>query len=295
MSVNVKNIRECLRYIISQITGIYPAKEAQSIAYLLLEETLSVSKTGLLKNLDLPLTSSQVDKITDIVSELKKEKPVQYVLGKCWFYDCSILIKPGVLIPRPETEELVQWVITDFKDKKVSILDIGTGSGCIAIAIAKYLINASLFAFDNSAVALDIAKKSAKINKQNVLFFHHDLFSSNPIQYLSQVDVIVSNPPYILESEKPQMRRNVIEYEPHNALFVKNDDPLMYYREILNVAKKSLLKKKGYVYFEINEKMGKKISKLLDQYNYINIELRKDLFGKNRMIKAQFSGIEKNV
>ena len=273
MSVNFQNIRECLQYISGQITGTYPEEEAKSIAYLILEETFSVSKTELLKKLDLTLTSSQTDKIKDIVFELKKEKPVQYILGKCSFYDCSILVKPGILIPRPETEELVQWVIEDLKDKRVFILDIGTGSGCIAIALAKYLNQASLFAFDNSSFSLDVATESARINKQNVRFFQHDLFSSEPIQHLTQVDIIVSNPPYVLESEKSQMRRNVIEYEPHNALFVKDDDPLMYYREILNVAERNLLKEKGFLYFEINEIMGEEIILLLKQYNYINIEL----------------------
>lgn len=293
MSVNFQNIRECLRYISGQITGIYPEEEAKSIAYLILEETLSVSKTELLKKMGLTLTLSQTDKINDIVSELKKEQPVQYLLGKCSFHDCSILVKPGVLIPRPETEELVHWIIEDFKDVKVSIIDIGTGSGCIAIALAKYLNQASLFAVDNSMISLEVAKESARINKQNIRFFQHDLFSSDPTQFLTQMDVIVSNPPYVLESEKLQMRRNVIEYEPHNALFVKDDDPLMYYREILNAAEKSLLKEKGFLYFEINEKMGEEIILLLKQYNYVHIELRKDLFGKDRMIKAQFPGIEK--
>lgn len=288
MPLQFANIRECLGYIKDELSGIYPAEEVQSIAYLMLEEILSISRTELLSNLQRALDASHTDKIKDIVSELKEEKPIQYILGKSYFYDCPILVPPGVLIPRPETEELVHWVVQEMAGKKVSIMDIGTGSGCIAISLAKNLEFASLIATDISEISLKTAEESAKLNQQKISFIQHDLLSPNASQGLPLVDVIVSNPPYILESEKKQMRLNILEYEPHEALFVPDDDPLIFYRAILEIAKTKLFPERGQIYFEINEQLGDKIKDLLDGCNFTNIEIKRDLHGKERMIKAQF-------
>jgi release factor glutamine methyltransferase len=287
MPLEFANIRECLGYIKDELSGNHPTEEVQSIAYIMLEEILSISRTELLSNLQRALDASHTDKIKDIVSELKEEKPIQYVLGKSYFYDCPILVRPGVLIPRPETEELVHWIVQETGGKKVTIMDIGTGSGCIAISLAKNLEFASLFATDKSELSLKTAQQNATLNQQNISFIQHDLLSTNASQGLPLVDIIVSNPPYVLESEKAQMRRNILEYEPHEALFVPDDDPLIFYRAILEIAKTRLIPEKGLIYFEINEQLGDKLKDLLEEYNFINIELKRDLHGKERMIKAQ--------
>jgi release factor glutamine methyltransferase len=289
MSDTIRNISEALTFIRNQIDGIYPPREARSIAYLLIEETLSISKTELLANNDRGISKILADKIKYIVSELKREKPIQYLLGSCTFLDCRIHVGPGILIPRPETEELVQWIIKDFQRKKVAILDVGTGSGCIAIALSRAMPGATIYAIDSSPVCVSTAKKSARLNNQEIRFIRHNLFSSSVHEELSDFDIIVSNPPYVLESEKASMGKNVTDNEPHDALFVKDDDPLLYYREILSMVKQGLLKRNGYVYFEINEKMGKEIFSLLESCSFSNIELKKDLSGKDRMVKAEYN------
>lgn len=257
------------------------------MVYLMLEELLSISRSELLSNLQRSIDASLSDKIKDIVSDLKNEKPIQYILGKSDFYGCKILVNRGVLIPRPETEELVQWIIQDTAGEKATILDIGTGSGCIAIALSKNLKNATLFASDRSKLVLETAARNARLNQQKIAFVEHDLISSTIADPLPLVDIIVSNPPYIPEAEKKQMRPNVLAYEPHEALFVPDDDPLIYYRAILTLAATKLIPGKGKVYFEIHERMGDAMINLLRQYHFATIDLRQDLNGKDRMIQAR--------
>ncbi len=288
MSKVIKNIRECIDYSTVQLSGKFPVKEIHSMVYLIMEELLSISRSELLANLHQSLDASLTDKIKDIVSDLKKEKPIQYILGKTDFYDCEILLTPGILIPRPETEELVHWVIKETSGRKVSIMDMGTGSGCIAIALSKNLESATLFATDKCELSLVTAKKNATLNKQEITFIRHDLISSNTPDNLPSVDIIVSNPPYIPESEKKQMKQNVLAYEPHEALFVPDHDPLLFYRSILTIAHTKLIPGKGMIYFEINERMGHAITALLKQYHFDNIKLKRDLNGKERMIRARF-------
>ncbi len=287
MSKVIRNIKECLDYSTDQLSGKYPVKEIHSMAYLMLEELLSMSRSELLSNLQRSLDASLTDNIKDIVSNLKKEKPIQYILGRSDFYGCKILVTPGVLIPRPETEELVHWIIQDTTGKKVSIMDMGTGSGCIAIALAKNLDPATLFATERYKLSLATAKKNARLNEQNISFIQHDLLSSNTPDNLPAVDIIVSNPPYITNREKKQMRQNVLAYEPHEALFVPDNDPLIFYRAILTIAKTKLIPGTGLIYFEINERMGNAMIGLLKQYHFENIHLKRDLNGKDRMIRAQ--------
>jgi len=289
MLSNFTNIRKCLGYIKDELFDIYPSEEIQNIAYLLLEETLSISRTELLANFHGDFDESLSHKIMKGVSELKNEKPIQYVLGKSNFYDCTILLTPVILIPRPETEELVHWILEDTAGKNVTIMDIGTGSGCIAISLARNLGSATVFAIDNSHLALETAKKSALKNKVQVSFFHHDLFSSTDTRDLPMANIIVSNPPYVMESEKKEMRRNVLDFEPHESLFVPDADPLLFYRVILKLAETNLIRREGLIYFEINERMGSKLKDLLEEFNFTDIELRKDMHGKDRMIKAKFT------
>ncbi len=291
MSKVIKNIKECIDYSTDQLLDKYPVKEIHSMVYLMLEELLSISRSELLTNFHRTLDTSLTSKIKDIVSDLKKEKPIQYILGRTDFYDCRILLTSGVLIPRPETEELVHWIIEETTGRKVSIVDIGTGSGCIAIALAKNLGSATLFATDNSGLSLSIAKKNAAINNQEITFIHHDLISSKRLSNLPPVDIILSNPPYILESEKDQMGQNVLAYEPHEAMFVPDHDPLVFYRAILNLAHTHLTPGKGMVYFEINERMGHAMADLLKENHFNNIELKRDLNGKERMIRARLMNI----
>jgi release factor glutamine methyltransferase len=289
MSKGINNIKECTEYFTDQLSGIYPIKEIRSMVYLMLEDLLSISRSELLTNLQRSLDASITCKINDIVSDLKKEKPIQYILGKSDFYGCKILVNPDVLIPRPETEELVHWIIQETAGKKVSIMDIATGSGCIAIALAKNLDTSIVVATDRSECSLATAKKSARLNNQNISFIKHDLISPEPADDLPVVDIIVSNPPYVCEHEKQQMRRNVLTYEPHEALFVPDDDPLIFYRAILTIAKTKLIPGKGLIYFEINERMGNEVPNLLKKHQFNAIELKQDLNGKERMVKARFA------
>jgi release factor glutamine methyltransferase len=221
------------------------------------------------------------------LSKLKKEIPIQYILGETEFFDLKFKVNNKVLIPRPETEELIEWVLKNSKLKtqnsKLNILDIGTGSGCIAISLAKNLPNAEVYAIDISSEAIKIAQKNAEINKVSVNFIETDILKIEELQYT--FDIIVSNPPYVRELEKEKMHQNVLANEPHLALFVENDNPLLFYDKIADLAK-SYLTKNGNLYFEINQYLGKETVDLLKSKGFNTIELKKDLFDVDRMIKA---------
>ncbi len=231
--------------------------------------------------------------VEEIVSRLQKHEPLQYILGDTEFFGMPILVDPRVLIPRPETEELVEWIIeseeANVKDEAfewVNILDAGTGSGCIAIALAKYLRDSKVFGMDISAGALEVAEKNAHKNNVQVRWIHGDLFSDEVWGNLPDgLDIIVSNPPYVTLSEKKEMEENVLQYEPHNALFVPDEQPLLFYERLADIGEKKL-KTGGYLYFEINASLGKEIYAMLQQKGYKNIILKQDMSGKNRMIKS---------
>lgn len=220
------------------------------------------------------------------LAELKNGVPVQYILGSTTFMDLRFMVNEHVLIPRPETEELVQWVIEDHKSSKkmLNVLDIGTGSGCIAIALAKYLPSVHVTALDVSKEALAVARYNAKVNKVNMECLEADVRTLEIGE--DAYDIIISNPPYVLEKEKPKMQDHVKNAEPALALFVPDLQPLMYYEYIAKVAKKGL-RKGGRMYLEINEQFGKEVSKLLRSHNLMNIEVRQDLHGKDRFIKSE--------
>ncbi len=263
----------------STLSSIYEIDEFNSIFFLMSEEFLQIPRSKILLADEIELDSKKEKLFSEALDRLNNHEPIQYVLGKASFMDLEFNVNNSVLIPRPETQELVKLMLKEDLDGK-KILDMGTGSGCIAISLAKNLPNAKVTALEVSQEAIDVAKENAKINDVEVNFISADIFG-----YKSEkkYDIIVSNPPYIAESEKVLMKRNVLEYEPKQALFVKNDNPLIFYKAILDFSKNSLVKN-GKIYFEINQAYNNEIEDLCYNYGYCKIECRKDLFGKNRFL-----------
>ena len=258
----------------------FSRREVASFAYLSIEKILGYSKSDCIIHSNQELTNDNIISFENIISDLKQNIPIQYILGEAHFYDLKFKVNSSTLIPRGETEELVQYILLhDF----ISVLEIGTGSGCIAVSIAKNS-NSKITAIDNSLEALEIAKSNAILNSVKINFVLSDVFNFSETK---KYDLIVSNPPYVLESEKKIMDKNVLDYEPHNALFVSNNDPLVYYKEIAKIATNNL-NKNGLLFFEINEKYSKQIIELLSNLNFVDIELKKDINGRDRIIKSVF-------
>ena len=254
--------------------------EIISFAYLSIEKILGFSKSDCILNSNYILSDEDVSSFEKIIVDIKKNIPIQYILGETLFYNLKFNVNSSTLIPRPETEELVRYILThNFS----SVLDIGTGSGCIAISIAKNS-NASIDAIDNSKEALEIAKSNAILNSVDVNFMFNDVFAFSDTK---KYDLIVSNPPYVLNSEKKYMHKNVIDYEPHSALFVDDNDPLIFYKKIAEIAINKL-NKNGYLFFEINERFSNQIIDILSNLNFVDIELKKDVNGRDRIIKSIF-------
>ena len=283
------NIKEYRTQFIQELTLIYDAGEAESFFYLILEEKKQLKRIDLALHPDLFFSEEEIGVWNAILEQLKQEIPIQYLLGKTSFYGLDFEVNAAVLIPRPETEELVEWILESQKSKvesqKVKILDIGTGSGCIAISLAKNLPDATVFALDVSEEALATAKKNAKNNSVNVTFIHQNILETEDL--LQQFDIIVSNPPYVRNLEKEEIKKNVLENEPHLALFVADNDALVFYKKIAQLAQKNLLPN-GQLYFEINQYLGKEMVDLLEKMNFKTIDLRKDIYGNDRMTKASF-------
>lgn len=278
---------------IQALSLIYDAGEAESFFYLILEDKHQLKRIDLALHPDLAFSEEELMVWNSLVEELKKEIPVQYLLGKTSFYGLDFEVNENVLIPRPETEELVEWIIesqkSDVGGEKLKILDIGTGSGCIAISLAKNLPNASVFAIDVSEKALATAQKNAKLNKVNVTFVHQNILEVTDLRAVEGLeqpfDIIVSNPPYVRNLEKIEIKKNVLDNEPHLALFVEDDDALIFYRKIAELAQQNLTPN-GQLYFEINQYLGKEMVDLLQKMNFKEIELRKDIFGNDRMTRG---------
>jgi release factor glutamine methyltransferase len=233
-----------------------------------------------------------MEPVSRALEDLKKEIPIQYILGETEFFGLPFKVNSNVLIPRPETEELVDWIIdtqkTNLNSDKLHILDIGTGSGCIAISLAKKLDHAKVYALDVSHEALDVAKRNATLNNVSIEFINANILNSETWNTEFQnlkFDIIVSNPPYVRALEKEQMKPNVVNYEPHIALFVENEDPLIFYRAIIEYAVDNLTVN-GHLFFEINEYLGNQMLQLLNSFNFKAIELKQDIFKKDRMIKG---------
>lgn len=280
------SVRQGKKKIEDALSSIYPYDEIQSLQCIVLMHILNCTKIQLTLSQSNILNNSQQQEFFEIVEQLIHHKPVQYVLGQTEFYGLTLFLTPDVFIPRAETEELVEWIIKDQQSKKISVLDIATGSGCIAIALATMLSLSQLAACDISKQALQVAMNNALMNHVNIDFFQSDIFNPKD-ELFSKYDLIVSNPPYVLESERKTIRPNVVDYEPHIALFVEDADPIKFYKAIVNFAKKTL-NINGFIYFEINEMFGEKIAEVLDVNKFCNIVIKNDIHGRQRMLRAQY-------
>ncbi|WP_338645898.1 peptide chain release factor N(5)-glutamine methyltransferase [Flavobacterium sp. KS-LB2] len=280
-------IKEYRNQFIQELTPIYDAGESESFFYLILEEKQKLKRIDLALQPDLLFSEEEIVVWNSILEELKKEIPIQYLLGKTSFYGLDFEVNENVLIPRPETQELVEWILESQKSKvesqNIRILDIGTGSGCIAIALAKNIPNAQVFAIDVSEKALAIAQKNAVSNKVSVTFICQNILETEDL--LQQFDIIVSNPPYVRNLEKEEIKKNVLDNEPHLALFVADNDALIFYKKIAELAQKNLTAN-GLLFFEINQYLGSEMVDLLEKMNFKNVELRKDIYGNDRMTKG---------
>lgn len=274
-----------------RLDHIYNKNEVDSFFFMALDHYYDLKRITLALQPELTISNKESKSIFKVLEALEKEKPIQYILGETIFCGFPFKMKESVLIPRPETEELVEWIVNEADSSRtINILDIGTGSGCIAIALAKKLTNAKVYALDISSEALKIARENALINNVTIKFIEADILDSkkefwNLVFGDLNFDLIVSNPPYIKILEKEHMKNNVVKHEPHLALFVDDEDALLFYRKIARLASK-ILTKKGELYFEINEYLGESVIELLKVYKFVDLKLKQDIFKKNRMIKA---------
>ena len=272
---------------IQELTAIYDVGEAESFFYLILEAKHQLKRVDLALQPDLVFSEAELEIWNSILEQLKKEIPIQYILRTTHFYGLELEVNSNVLIPRPETEELVDWIVQKSKIKnqesKIKILDIGTGSGCIAISLAKNLPNAEVFALDVSDKALATAQKNAELNQVTIQFIHQSILETEDLG--QQFDLIVSNPPYVRYLEKQEIKKNVLDNEPHLALFVEDNDALIFYRKIAQLAKKNLCPN-GQLYFEINQYLGQEMLNLFQEMGFKDTTLRKDIYGNDRMIQC---------
>jgi release factor glutamine methyltransferase len=324
-------IKEYKTFFTKELSSIYPQTEIDTFFFFLVEEFLNFERIDVVLKPDFLISEDTLSLFKNALERLKKEEPIQYILGKTEFYGLPFLVDKNTLIPRPETEELVEWILGEVKklerwnvrksqanvivkdsEKSLSILDIGTGTGCIPISLAKNLPNAEISAIDISKDALKIAKKNALLNKVAISFFEVDILNIQnlngmsvraqsrtnkereegnsdemlkQVQHDNQFNIIVSNPPYVRNLEKAAIKNNVLENEPHLALFVDNENPLIFYTKIADLTKKHLTKN-GLLFFEINQYLGKETVAMLQEKGFKNIELKKDVFGNDRMIKC---------
>jgi len=291
----MKTYLQTVQFIKKELAEHYPESEITSFIKIIFEylEKLSFAKLHLkYEEIVKPENYNFIEKV---VKELREYRPIQYILGETVFYDQTITVNTDVLIPRPETEELVDFIIKENKNNAgLKILDIGTGSGCIAIALEKNLDCKKVTAYDISKKALDLAKKNARINKSVIKFINKDILKNADTRLKTKYDIIVSNPPYITEKEKISIHQNVLNYEPHNALFVEDCDPLKYYKAIGKFAKNNLVSG-GQLYFEINESYGNEVFNLLIGLKFDSVLLVKDINGKDRMAKAALNPLGRRV
>lgn len=313
MRIPTNKIADVVRFFRDELKNTYEKDEVETFIAYCFEEYLNLKRADIFLNFDVTISESELLKFNFAVKDLKQHKPIQYILGNADFYGLKFIVNPHVLIPRPETEELVELIISRTKKEEsrvenqepgsenqelrsknqdvshllsqISILDIGTGSGCIPIALKKNIPLTKVYALDISGEALEVAKQNAVMNNVDVEFFRHDILSA--INQLPDpdltFDIIVSNPPYICVSEKGQMHNNVLDHEPHLALFVNDNDPLLFYRSIADFALKNL-KQKGKLYFEINQVFGLETKILLEKRGFKNIVLIKDINNNNRIL-----------
>lgn len=279
-------IQEFKKYFFLELSNVYPETEIQSFFNILIEFKLYLSRIQLALEHNFELDRDNLDFLQNALLKLKNQIPIQYIIGETAFYGLMFKVDKNVLIPRPETEELVEWIVKNHKNEQfINILDVGTGSGCIAISLAKNLPNATVSALDISDEALNVAKSNAEFNQVIIDFIQADILTIEKLE--SDFDIIVSNPPYVRESEKDLMQQNVLSNEPHIALFVENENPLLFYDKIAELAKNHLTEN-GVLYFEINQYLGAETVDLLKTKGFKNIELKKDIYGVDRMVKCYF-------
>jgi release factor glutamine methyltransferase len=274
-----------IQFIEQELNHLYPKTEVRTFTRLIIEHVCGLNYTDQILLRKKQLDDSERAQIPGIIQRLKTYEPIQYVLGETEFWGLKLKVAPGVLIPRPETEELIQWITETGLPAEPVILDIGTGSGCIALALKKEILRAIVSAVDISENALEIARKNAVIHSLNVDFSMADILRWEN-RHWEMADLIVSNPPYIRESEKAAMLPNVLDYEPKEALFVPDSDPLLFYRKIAHFARK-FLKKEGWLFFEINENLGPELAGMLKNEGFSAIKIKKDLFEKDRMLRCR--------
>ncbi len=296
-------IKSYKNYFFEALSTLYDEKEIESFFYIITEHLHQKKRIDIALNPNFIIDDTTLQKWENILNDLKNQKPIQYIIGETHFYGLPFLVNPSTLIPRPETEELVDLIIkecnnTQFASSSIKILDIGTGSGCIAISLAKNLPNAQVFALDVSQKAIEVAQKNAEKNAVKVNFILVDILKTNDLQGLTSssptkpttqnlqpttFDIIVSNPPYVRMLEKTEIKPNVLDYEPHLALFVEDNDALLFYRKIAQLAQKSLTEN-GKLFFEINQYLGKETIELLKENGFKDIFLKKDIYENDRML-----------
>ena len=290
-------VKQYRNYFNETLKTIYPITEIDSFFFLLLEEYLGFRRVDIVLKSDFKITQETLNLLQSATKQLEQEVPLQYIIGKTEFYGLPFVVNKHVLIPRPETEELVAWVVSEssrFKTfntstkqttetKQLKILDIGTGSGCIPISLKKQLPFAKISAIDISKEALTVAKKNAVLNNVDIHFILQDILKTVALD--QHYDIIISNPPYVRELEKKELKNNVLKNEPHVALFVENDNPLIFYAKIAELAK-NYLNKNGLLFFEINQYLGTETIDLVNKKGLKNIQLKKDMFGNDRIVVA---------
>ncbi len=282
----MNTVENTIKYIKSELSALYPESEISAFIRILFSEYLQFDTVKLIREAQSPMQADVYEKFRESLERLKNHEPVQYIVGNTYFFGLQFIVTPSVLIPRPETEELVDLIIRRFatSDKPLRILDIGTGSGCIAVSLAKFAAHSEVFALDISQEALKVARFNSENNATNICFFEDDILNPQSEIKNMEFDIIVSNPPYVTLSEKKMMQPNVLNHEPHTALFVSDDAPLLFYEHIAHFAAAHLLPG-GHLVFEINEHFGEELADLMKQEPcFESVNLLKDMSGKNRFL-----------
>lgn len=277
-------LKEYRNYFVEKLTPLYDSMEAESFFNITLEELKGWKRVDLAMQPDAVLTSEEITKWNRVLEQLEEQRPIQYIFAKAHFYGLEFEVNENTLIPRPETEELVEWIVKENEFKgNIKVLDVGTGSGCIAVSLAKNLTDATVSAIDVSVEALTVAKRNALHNNTAVNFILQDILAAETLP--QTFDIIVSNPPYVRNLEKVEIKENVLQYEPHLALFVEDNDALLFYRKIALLAKGNL-SPNGKLYFEINQYLGTEMIEMLENFGFKDIVLKKDIYGNDRMMAA---------
>ena len=281
-------IKELKTHFFDSLKNIQDEQEIESFFFILTEYLHNLKRVDVALNPNFELSDEEVEKWNTILVELQQEKPIQYITGEAWFYGLRFEVNENTLIPRPETEELVEFILKETSNfqlpaSSLNILDIGTGTGCIPISLKANLPQANFSAIDVSEQALEVAKRNAASNKAEINFIQANILEVLDLN--QNFDIIVSNPPYVRNLEKQEIKKNVLDYEPHLALFVEDTDALLFYRKIAQLALKNL-SPNGLLFFEINQYLGKETVELLENLGFKNIELKKDIYGNDRMVKS---------